>query len=360
MKNFTSRHKAVSLILFLGAVAVLYRLFMGLGYVSALSDAQPWGLTKALNILSGAALAAGGSLIATLVYVFGLKKFKPVARPALLMGFIAHTFVLAALLYDVGSPIDIWRIIIRPNIKSVMFLAFLCEFVYTAAVVSEVVPEFLDRAKHAGLVGFFRTVKGPVIVLTAFISVFHQSTLGALYIVSPHRIDPFWYTPWLPVLFFLSACASGIGMLAVEAYLSQKADRRGWGSDINGGLGLAMGFALAVYVTLRVADIAVRGGFTGHRSPLEMGWFTVELVAGFLLPAALLMLRSFREKAGGLFLCGALVALGVVMNRLGVVVVGWQNPSGVTYFPTGLEIFVSFCFLLAPVAIYSYASEKTS
>ena len=64
MKNFVGQRKVVSLILFLGVVAVLYRLFMGLGYVSALSDAQPWGLTKSLNILSGAALAAGGSLVA--------------------------------------------------------------------------------------------------------------------------------------------------------------------------------------------------------------------------------------------------------------------------------------------------------
>jgi hypothetical protein len=57
-----------------------------------------------------------------------------------------------------------------------------------------------------------------------------------------------------------------------------------------------------------------------------------------------------------LYIASLLVGLGVVMNRLGVAIVGWHNPAGITYFPSAVEFFVSFCFLLAPIVIYSYMS----
>ena len=36
------------------------------------------------------------------------------------------------------------------------------------------------------------------------LSTLHQSTLGTLYLNMPHRLDPLWYSSWLPVLFFTS------------------------------------------------------------------------------------------------------------------------------------------------------------
>lgn len=356
MKKYFNGHKIISLLLLAGAALVLYRLFAGLGAVSALSDSQPWGLTKSFNILSGAALAAGGSVIAAMVYVLGLRRFRPLVRPSLLMGFIAHTFVLGALLYDVGSPIDVWRIAMRPNIGSVMFLAFLCELIYSSAVICEFVPEFVTSPKYGPAAGFLHSIGGPVNVVAASALVLYQYTLGALYLVSPHRITPLWYTPWLPVLFFASAVAAGLGLVIIEAYISARSGRRGFDTELMGRLGTVMAGSLAVFIFIRILGVAAAGGFhlLGKR-PFETVWFIIELCA-FLLPAILLMLKGARSNPGTLLLASSLVAAGVVMNRLGIAVVGWNNASGVSYFPSAIEVYVSFFFVLAPAAIYAYAS----
>ncbi|HEY3346961.1 MAG TPA: NrfD/PsrC family molybdoenzyme membrane anchor subunit [Nitrospirota bacterium] len=353
MKNFINQNKVISLILLMGVIAVLVRLVGGLGAVSALSDAQPWGLTKSLNILSGAALSAGGSLVATLVYVFGIKKFKPLVRPSLLMGAIAHTFVLGALLYDVGSPLEVWRIIFAPNIKSIMFLAFLCEAFYTTAVLCEFVPEFVTAPQFKGIADLMHSFKGPVIVCTAIFAVIHQSTLGALYVVSVSRIDPLWYSRIMPILFLVSAWAAGLAMLVVEAYLSDKSGRRKFDVGVMGAVGNTLAIFLFIYVGIRFADLAIEGGFGGVGGKgVASVWFIVEMLC-FVLPAVML-LGSKSPKL--LYIASLLVGLGVVMNRLGVAIVGWHNPAGITYFPSAVEFFVSFCFLLAPIVIYSYMS----
>ncbi|MGA2192257.1 MAG: NrfD/PsrC family molybdoenzyme membrane anchor subunit [Nitrospirota bacterium] len=355
MKRFIDEHKIVSLLLLLGVLVLFYRLFWGLGAVSDLSDSQPWGLIKAFNILACAALAAGATVVAAMAYVFGLKRFEPVVRPVLLMGLIAHTFVLGALLYDVGSPIDIWRIVLTPNIRSIMFLAFLCEVVYTGALICEALPEYVGPGRYEGLVGFLKSIRGLVIVVSAVIAVIYQSTLGALYLVSPHRITPLWYSPWLPVLFFLSAVAGGLAVVIVEAYISDKAGRRPFDNALMGQLGRIMSIFLVAYVVLRIADMAARGALSVSGGA-GTGWFIVEISVGFLAPAILITFKNVRENPTGLLTASALVTLGVVMNRLGVAIIGWRNQPGVTYFPTALEICVSFFFILAPVAIYSFAS----
>lgn len=355
MKNYLNEHKVVSALLLLGLAVVFYRLFWGLGAVSALSDSQPWGLIKALNILSGAALAAGSFVVAAAVYVFGMKRLQPVVRPALLMGFIGHTFVLAALLYDVGRPIDVWRIIIDPQLTSVMLLTFACEAVYTTAVIAEVLPEFWKTDN--GIVKFLHGAKGPIVVISATVAVIYQSTLGSLYLVSPHRIDALWYTRLLPPMFFISAIAAGLGMVVIEAYLSDRAGRRAFNKEAMKQIGAIMAVVLAIYIVIRVVDIAVRGGFSSMgQSPFAAVWFIAEMCAG-LIACLMLLTKGVREKATSLAAASALAALSVVMNRLGVAIVGWENYAGMSYIPSLLEIYASFFFVLAPVAIYAFASK---
>ena len=55
----------------LAAVTVV-RFTQGLGAVTNLSDATPWGLWVAFDVMAGVALAAGGFVLAATVYVFGL------------------------------------------------------------------------------------------------------------------------------------------------------------------------------------------------------------------------------------------------------------------------------------------------
>ena len=67
----------------LAAVSVI-RYAHGLGAVTNLSDATPWGLWIGFDVMSGVALAAGGFVLAGIVYIFGLERYRPFVRAAIL------------------------------------------------------------------------------------------------------------------------------------------------------------------------------------------------------------------------------------------------------------------------------------
>jgi Ni/Fe-hydrogenase subunit HybB-like protein len=54
------------------------------------------------------------------------------------------------------------------------------------------------------------------------LSTLHQSSLGTLYLIVPEKLYPLWYTPLLPVFFFLSAIAVGLAMTIFESSMSSK------------------------------------------------------------------------------------------------------------------------------------------
>jgi len=69
------------------------------------------------------ALAAGGFLVSAAVHIFRLEDYRIVVRPAILTGFLGYSFVVVALLYDLGRP---WRLpypmVVSYGVTSVMFL----------------------------------------------------------------------------------------------------------------------------------------------------------------------------------------------------------------------------------------------
>src|SRR5512141_2423011 len=86
-----------------GGYAAVYRFTYGLGASTNLSDNVPWGLWVAVDVLSGVALAAGGFGITAAVYIFNMKKYKSIARPAILTAWIGYTVVVMGLVVDIGK-----------------------------------------------------------------------------------------------------------------------------------------------------------------------------------------------------------------------------------------------------------------
>jgi Ni/Fe-hydrogenase subunit HybB-like protein len=92
------------LIMAVGLPLIAYRFIFGLGATTNLSQTNPWGIWIGFDLLSGVALAAGGYTLATSVYIFGLEKYHPVVRPALLTGFLGYLFAVLGLAADLGRP----------------------------------------------------------------------------------------------------------------------------------------------------------------------------------------------------------------------------------------------------------------
>jgi Ni/Fe-hydrogenase subunit HybB-like protein len=93
-----------------GAVAVFARFIGGIGYVSNLTTARPWGLWIGVDVASGVALAAGGFTTAFLAHIFGRHYYEARGtRPALLTAMLGYTFVVLGLLVDIGRSWAIWK-----------------------------------------------------------------------------------------------------------------------------------------------------------------------------------------------------------------------------------------------------------
>jgi Ni/Fe-hydrogenase subunit HybB-like protein len=95
------------IIIIVGLFVTVLRFTKGLGTVTNLSDYNPWGIWIGFDLLVGVALAAGGFVTSSAVYIFGMKKYHSAVRPAILTGFLGYAMVVVALNYDVGRP---WRL----------------------------------------------------------------------------------------------------------------------------------------------------------------------------------------------------------------------------------------------------------
>jgi Ni/Fe-hydrogenase subunit HybB-like protein len=337
---------------------VFRRFFEGLGSVTALTDVAPWGLWISFDVVCGVALAAGGFTMAAAVYVFKLEHYRPILRPAVLTAFLGYILVVLGLIVDLGRPWDIWHVMIMWQPESVMFEVAWCVILYLTVLALEFSPVVFEKFKLDRPLRMITAITLPLVIAGVILSTLHQSSLGSLFLIVPSKLSELWYTPMLPVMFFLSALAVGPAMVIMESNLSCRAFGRGLESDLLQGLGKASSIALFVYLFAKVADLLLRGAWTRLLTPtMSSGFFWVEIVIGVLLPAVLLSQRSIRENANSLFWSAVLVIAGVVLNRFNVSMIGMWAYTGPTYIPSIPEIMVSVSLVLVGVAAFGLAAK---
>jgi len=197
----------------------------GLGVTTDLSDAAPWGLWIAFDVMAGVALAAGGFVLAATVYIFRLEKYRPFVRPAILTAFLGYAAVAVGLMYDLGLPWRIWHPVAFPQHHSVLFEVAMCVMLYLTVLSLEFLPvvlehRFFDRPLFRMLRNVLKKVAIPLVIAGIVLSTLHQSSLGSLFLITPYRVDPLWYSPIIWVLFFVSAIALGLMMVTLESFVS--------------------------------------------------------------------------------------------------------------------------------------------
>jgi Ni/Fe-hydrogenase subunit HybB-like protein len=325
-----------------GACSALYRYFYGLGASTNLSDEVPWGLWVGFDVLCGVGLAAGGFTVCAIVYVFHVERFRPIVRPAVLTAFLGYLLVTCALMLDLGRPLHIWHAMVMWNPRSVMFEVAWCVMLYTTVLALEFSPVVLERFHWAKTLKVIKAATVPLVIAGVVLSTLHQSSLGSLYLIVPNKLHPFWYSPMLPVFFFLSAVAIGAGMTIVESFLSARAFNRALELPLLRELARIMVVVLLVYATAKFLDFRHRGVlpmiFSASREAtlvwIELGLFVVVPVVLFTVP------RLVQSRAG-LFLGAASALLGFVVNRLNVSIMGIEPTLRARYFPSFSELSVT-------------------
>lgn len=340
-----------------GAYSTYVRFFHGLGAATNLSDEFPWGLWIGFDVLCGVMLAAGGFTLMATVHIFNVKKYKPIARPALLTAFLGYLLVIAALMFDLGKPWNVWHPIIMWQPRSVMFEVGWCVMLYTTVLTLEFLPVIFERLRLEKPLKILHMISAPLFILGVILSTLHQSSLGSLYLIVPGKLHPLWYTPLLPVLFFLSAISIGLAMTIFESTMSA---RHFSGHHLEAplivGLGRILTVMLIIYGVVRMQNLFAHDFLKYAFQPTtEAAMFWLEISLAFLIPIALLLFRRVRENPVRLYLISILVISGFVLNRLNIAITGMEKASGAHYIPKWTEISVTlaivafgiFCFTMA-------------
>jgi Ni/Fe-hydrogenase subunit HybB-like protein len=345
-------------LLMLGALYATYvRVFHGLGGATNLSDEFPWGIWIGFDILCGVGLAAGGFTLVAVVHIFSIEKYKPILRPAILTAFLGYLLVVVALLFDLGRPDRIWHPIIMWNPHSVMFEVAWCVTLYNTVLALEFAPAVLEKFGMRKPIEWLKYISVPLMIVGVILSTLHQSSLGSLYLIVPSKLHPLWYTPILPVLFYISAICVGLAMTIFESWHSSKAFGRQLELPLLASMGRILAVLSSVYLVIRFLDLHRRGALRlVLENRFESYMFALE-VALMLLPALLLFRAHVRFRPAALYWCAVGIIFSFVTNRLNVSLTGMEASSGVRYIPKWTEVVVTLSIVAAGFAVFRLAAK---
>ncbi len=351
------------IIVIIGLIITVLRFTGGLATVTNLSDYNPWGIWIGFDLLVGVALAAGGYVTSAAVYIFGMKRYHSAVRPAILTGFLGYALVVLALHYDVGRP---WRLpypfIVQQGTTSVLFEVAACVALYLTVLFIEFSPaamEWLGIRKARNIV-----VK-LTLVLTIFgvvLSTLHQSSLGALFLIAPSKLHPLWYSPFLPVYFFVTSIIAGLSMVIFESTLSSRFFKNKMDevhlkekNDVTLGFGKAASFVLAGYFIIKVFGISA--GNNWHYLGTGYGaWYLLELLGFVALPCFLYAIGVRDKNLSLIKWTSVLAVLGIIVNRFNVCLIAfnWHLPSSKRYLPHWLEIGISIFIVTLGIIAFRF------
>jgi Ni/Fe-hydrogenase subunit HybB-like protein len=366
----------LGVILLGGLVAGIQVFWKGLG-VTNLTDLVPWGLWITID-LSSIALGAGAFSLCAGVYLFGLKRYQPIARTATFVGLIGYTMATLALILDIGKPERFWHSLVYWNTHSLLWEVTMCVVLYLTVLVLETMPilanlEWLRKRlpKIASMMEHVHHYAPILAIIGLGLSSLHQSSLGATYGVIKAR--PFWFKPEMSVLFMLSAIVGGISMTLFASMLASRLTRKAKTNDaLIERVAHFVGYLLIGYFYFRAWDaLSVTYAYDPGRSeglnlitkgPLAFNFWIVEMLLGMIVPMILLLYKPTRMNRFWRMIALLLVAVGVVAYRWDTNIAGFlvvmpyisgQAIAYTSYKPSLIEIMAGAAIIAYGLTAFS-------
>ena len=289
-------NKVLMLLMAFGVLSFLMRFALGLGGSTGLSDTWAWGLWIVFDF-SWIAIAAGAFATACIIYVLRRQDLYAVGRSAVLMGLLSYTFVMITLLADLGLPWHFYSLAMYAPKHSAMFEVSWCIAFYLTVLVLEFLPVPLDwfglkkyremwnqysdwwvviavaafvfilshKLMWVALAAIVFSImavmlkpkpgekKEPIMLAIGAVtfSTMHQSSLGSLYLLMPDKLSHLWWSPILPICYFLSSIAAGIALVVLVEMAIAKGYKRHFRINELASLGKLDFWALLVYLVVR-------------------------------------------------------------------------------------------------------------
>ena len=342
----------------IGFVVAMVRFVLGIGAISNLSNTYPWGLWISFDIYTGIAISSGAFLLAAAVYIFDIKELRPLLMPSVLTALIGYFMEVLALMVDLGRPERIFNMLFFQNYTSWMLVVGLCVMIYLAILAVEFAPVAFKGLKQEKWAALARRFMKPAVILGVMVSTIHQGSLGALLLIQSSKLHPLWWTPLLPVMFFVSSISIGLAMIIFESSMSSRYFGRGLEIHLLEKLGKAIPVALGVYAVLRFAQLILSGNASHlFGSGLHSVLFWAEIIIGVIIPL-ILFASAANRKNPRVLLTGAIVLLlGMILNRFNVSWFGIQRLEDVSYIPSLAEISISAAIFSFGIMAFGLAAR---
>ncbi len=325
----------------IGLVSAYEVLTKGLA-VTNMNNTVPWGLWITID-LSSIALGAGAFTLSAIVYLLRLKRFMPIVRLAVFVGFVGYTSALLTLVMDIGRPDRFWHPWAYWNIHSVLWEITWCITLYLIILSVEFLPIIGDLRMFDRWPMLRRSLHSahklaPLFALIGLgISLLHQSSLGATYGILRSR--PIWFKPSMPIMFILSAVAVGPALTMAIAFIAEWAmNKKTVPHDVLRQIARFSGFALLAYGYIKLWDFLaviyygrnplVDKGFAllNEQTPYGFGFWVVEVIIGLVIPIIFFLTPRFNRKPIYLVVGAICAVIGVVASRWNVTVSGLTVP----------------------------------
>ncbi|WP_031515968.1 NrfD/PsrC family molybdoenzyme membrane anchor subunit [Desulfofalx alkaliphila] len=341
----------------IAAAIAVYRLVVGLGATTNLNDEWPWGLWIGFDVLTGVALAGGGYSVALIAHILHIEKFNVIARSAMLTSLLGYLLVMIGLFLDIGQWFNFWRPFVSWGYHSVLFEVFWCVSLYTTVQVlefGEIATEKVAKPLHK----FFAKAMPFLLIIGVLLPTLHQSSLGALYLTQVDKLHPLWWSPYIGLFFLMSSFFVGPAMVTVETSLAGRAYNHWVDTKVLRSL-QRIGFTIMImYLGLKIFDLTSRDAwqyvFAGG---LESNMFILEMAVGVLIPLVIFFTAWGKTRAG-LTTAGAMVAIGVIINRMNVVITGMISYQGVAYAPSWMEWMVTIGLVAGGMLAYCFICDN--
>lgn len=377
LTKFTGWMSVLGVIFLWGLYAAVRVLGFGLGE-TGMDDYFGFGLWITFD-LAVIALGAGAFFTGALRYILNIDELKNIVNLAAVIGFLCYTGAMMILVLDIGQPIRCWFGYWYPNVHSMLTEVIFCITCYCIVLILEFVPLVLENRQlmkrpfiHALAHNFH--VYMPIFAgIGAFLSTFHQGSLGGMYGVlfgRPYLFrEGFFIWPWTFFLFVLSAVASGPMFTVLVCTLMEKMSGRklvSW--NVKQLMGKVGGTMLIVYTVFKcldswywATDMLTSQGLTFDE--MFHGWIYGKWLfwmehAFLVIPMVVLLIKPLREKPWIFYLMLFLTCSSITLNRYLLTVQGLAMPVmpfdiWQTYAPNWAEW--ACCFL-----VFAYAAMVLS
>ena len=355
---------AAGLVVMAGLFLIAMRFIFGLDQITEASNEQPWGLFLTWGLFSGVPFSGSGFVVGTGVYIFALKRYQPIVKNAILLGFLGYLFAVIFLMIDLGRP---WRIyypmIISFGTASVMFLVAWHVALYLTVQLFEFCPSIFAWLNQKYLRKLAVSATLGLTIFGVMLSTLHQSALNAMFLLAPGKVHPLWYTSYLPWLAFISAIGAAMALMIVVSklttiYFRNRASPEYLASidDITIGLGKASALVLFTYLGMRLISITHEGSWGYLNSPIGY-WFLVEIGLFAIVPL-MYYYGVLKKNVKLIQVTGVLTMIAIILNRFNLTLItfNYQLPHRELFF--WKEALVVISVIIIEILLYRWIINR--